>query len=148
MKGILCRVSCVVFLMWNMPMTAQVATSVRPETWKEQLEYALKHHGEEAVKRRDGNETGLYLKGYTYRGTIDSERELEEVKSRLFSDVANTVCYYDNIHDAYDVVSVGLMRCLSGVMGRPVMIDVIRGDCEKGMHALSLIHISEPTRPY
>ena len=27
------------------------------------------------------------------------------------------------------------MRCLSGVMGRPVMIDVIRGDCEKGMHA-------------
>ena len=108
MKGILCRVSCVVFLMWNMPMTAQVATSVRPEMWKEQLEYALKHHGEEAVKRRDGNETGLYLKGYTYRGTIDSERELEEVKSRLFSDVANTVCYYDNIHDAYDVVSVGL----------------------------------------
>ena len=67
-------------------MTAQVATSVRPETWKEQLEYALKHHGEEAVKRRDGNETGLYLKGYAYRGTIDSERELEEVKSRLFSD--------------------------------------------------------------
>lgn len=51
MKGILCRVSCVVFLMWNMPMTAQVATSVRPETWKEQLEYALKHHGEEAVKK-------------------------------------------------------------------------------------------------
>ena len=51
----------------------------------------LKHHGEEAVKRRDGNEAGLYLKGYTYRGTIDSERELEEVKSRLFSDVANTV---------------------------------------------------------
>ena len=135
MKGILCRVNCVVFLMWNMPMTAQVVTSVRPETWKEQLEYTLKHHGEEAVKRRDGNETGLYLKGYTYRGTIDSERELEEVKSRLFSDVANTVCYYDNIHDAYDVVSVGLMRCLSGVMGRPVMIDVIRGDCEKGMHA-------------
>lgn len=134
MKGILCRVSCVVFLMWNMPMTAQVATSVRPETWKELLEYALKHHGEEAVKRRDGNETGLYLKGYAYRGTIDSERELEEVKSRLFSDVANTVCYYDKTHDAYDVVSVGLMRCLSGVMGRPVMIDVIRGDCEKGMH--------------
>lgn len=120
MKGILCRVSCVVFLMWNMPMTAQVATSVRPETWKEQLEYTLKHHGEEAVKRRDGNEAGLYLKGYTYRGTIDSERELEEVKSRLFSDVANTVCYYDKTHDAYDVVSVGLMRCLSGVMGRPL----------------------------
>ena len=135
MKGILCRVSCVVFLMWNMPMTAQVATSVRPETWKEQLEYALKHHGEEAVKKRDGNETGFYLKGYAYRGTIDSERELEEVKSRLFSDVANTVCYYDKTHDAYDVVSVGLMRCLSGVMERPVMIDAIRSDCEKAMHA-------------
>ena len=38
MKGILCRVSCVVFLMWNMTMTAQVGTSVRAETRKEQLE--------------------------------------------------------------------------------------------------------------
>lgn len=86
-------------------------------------------------EKRDGNETGFYLKGYAYRGTIDSERELEEVKSHLFSDVANTVCYYDKTHDAYDVVSVGLMRCLSGVMERPVMIDAIRSDCEKAMHA-------------
>ncbi len=53
MKGILYRVSYVVFLMWNMPMTAQVATSVRPETWKEQLEYTLKHPREEAVKRTE-----------------------------------------------------------------------------------------------
>lgn len=35
-------------------------------------------------EKRDGNETGFYLKGYAYRGTIDSERELEEVKSHLF----------------------------------------------------------------
>lgn len=134
MKGILCGVSWVVFLMWNMPMAAQVSTSGRLGTWKEQLEYALKHHGEEAVKSRDGNGVGLYLKGYTYRGKIDLERELEEVKSRLFSDVANTVCYYDNTRYAYDVVSVGLMRCLSGVMGQTVMIDAIRNDCEKEMH--------------
>ena len=33
-----------------------------------------------SVKKRDGNETGFYLEGYAYRGTIDSERELEEVK--------------------------------------------------------------------
>ncbi|EGG52654.1 hypothetical protein [Paraprevotella xylaniphila] len=45
MKSILCGVSWVVFLMWNMPMAAQVSTSGRPGTWKEQLEYALKHHG-------------------------------------------------------------------------------------------------------
>ena len=76
MKGILCRVNCVVFLMWNMPMTAQVVTSVRPETWKEQLEYALKHHGEEAVKRRDGNETGLYL--HTERGQWNPAGKDEE----------------------------------------------------------------------
>ena len=56
------------------------------------------------------------------------------MKSRLFSEVANTVCYYDNTRIPVDVVSVGLMRCLSGVMGQTVMIDAIRNDCEKEMH--------------
>lgn len=71
-----------------------------PKTWQEQLEYA-KNLNKKQTKSNGGE---IQLIGYTHKGTIKSDKEVETVVTNLFSDESFIVQYTDSVN--FEIVSV------------------------------------------
>ena len=76
-----------------------------PTSWQEQIKYA---QNKNSLSTKSNNSDQLYLQGYNYKGTIDSQAKIAEVIDELFSDEAVTVEYTDI--STFEIVTLKAIR--------------------------------------
>lgn len=71
-------------------------------TWQEQVEHAMNN-----VSTRS-TQNDISLIDYTYKGKIDSQKQISDLLAQLFSDDTYVVTYLDNIN--YDIVPLRTIK--------------------------------------
>ena len=83
------------------------------KTWQEQLD--------ESIKTKTKSDKDIYLNGYTYKGKINSRKEISKILSDMFSESSAIVHYTDSSLLNYEIVSIGsLMQSSSMIKNNDV----------------------------
>lgn len=87
-------------------------SSLHPMTWQEQLNYA---QNKNTINTKTLSEDRIYLRAYTYKGTIDTDKERSDIMEELFSDSSVTVKYTDNSN--FEIVPLKTIRDNAKILG-------------------------------
>lgn len=102
------------------------AGEASPQNWRGQLQYLKTHYGKKAVLKNDPA-SNLYFEDYTYKGRIEDEKDLEEVKEELCGDDAYTLSPFKPAPDMpFAISTIGEIRELCARQDIPMKLDSVR----------------------
>lgn len=103
--------------------------SKHPENWKEEIQYAMnRHHSKRTV------EPDIRLIDYTYKGTINTTKDISMIKEKLCGNDVFTVFYTSSNPMGFEIKTIGEIREFCSRQGIPMQLDAVAKQIDDTLH--------------